>query len=58
MHNDTQEVYGSSRLVTALVLTIDGVRWGLNALWTSYLMHWQIFSVSHIHKCSVQAHAV
>ena len=38
MHNDTQEVCGSSRLVTALVLTIDGVRWGLNALQTSYLM--------------------
>ena len=35
VYNDIQEVCGTSRLVTALVLT---VRWGSIALLTSFLM--------------------
>jgi len=35
---DLQEVCGSSRILTALVLKFAGVRWGAVALLTSYLM--------------------
>jgi len=34
---DIQEVCGSSRLLTALVLKFAGARWGAVALLTSYL---------------------
>ena len=37
VHRDIQEVCGSSRLLTALVLKFAGARWGAVALLTSYL---------------------
>ena len=37
VHRDIQEVCGSSRLLTALVLKSAGARWGTVALLTSYL---------------------
>ena len=37
VHRDIQEVCGSSRLLTALVLKFAGARWGVVALLTSYL---------------------
>jgi len=38
VHSDIQEVCGSSRIVTALVLKFAGTHWGVTALLTSYLM--------------------
>ena len=38
VHRDIEEVYGSSRLLTALVLKFAGARWGAVALLTSYVM--------------------
>ena len=37
VHRDIQELCGSSRLLTALVLKFAGARWGAVALLTSYL---------------------
>ena len=37
VYRDIQEVCGSSRLLTALVLKFAGARWGAVALLTSYL---------------------
>ena len=71
MHNNIQEVCGTSRLVTALALTY---RWGsmgfdrfidflpdakhLSAVDKSAFADTHVFSVSlhvHLHNCSVQA---
>ena len=38
VHSSIQEVCGSSRIVTALVLKLASAQWGATALWTSYLM--------------------
>ena len=38
VHRDIQEVCGSSRILTALVLKFGGARWGIVDLLTSYLM--------------------
>jgi len=49
VHNDIQEVRGSSRLATALVLKCAGVQWGDK--------HWSVVDKSDSLICSVRLHA-
>jgi len=68
VHNDIQEVCGSTRLVKALVVTFVSVQWGSVTLLASYLKYLSAVDESafsdllgevhgHTHNCWVQAHS-